>query len=92
MQRNGIAAIPSFNSEELYFSPHLEERDFWVKVNHPVIGEQTVVAPPWKLSETPAEITRPSPLMGEHNQYVFGNLLSMSESEIQNLVREEVIY
>jgi benzylsuccinate CoA-transferase BbsF subunit len=92
LQRNGIAAIPSFNSEELYFSPHLEERNFWVKVKHPVIGEQTVVAPPWKLSETPAEITRPSPLMGEHNQHVFGDLLGMSESEIQDLVREKVIY
>jgi len=92
LQRAGVAAMPSFNTKDLYLDPHLKERNVWLKVNHPVLGEQTVVAPPWKLSATPAKITRPAPLIGEHNEYVFGELLGMKEEEIDKLIQEKVIY
>ncbi|MFA4837641.1 MAG: CoA transferase [Dehalococcoidia bacterium] len=92
LQKAGIAAIPSFNSQELYNDPHLRERNCWVEVAHPLIGKHTVVAPPWKLSGTPARIIRHGPLMGEHNQYVFGELLGLSKPEIENLAAEKVIY
>jgi crotonobetainyl-CoA:carnitine CoA-transferase CaiB-like acyl-CoA transferase len=35
--------------------------------DHPVAGTVKVVAPAVKLSKTPAEITRPAPLIGEHS-------------------------
>lgn len=92
LQQAGVAAIPSFNSQELYTNPHLNERDFWAEVEHPVIGRQTVAAPPWKLSSTPAKIYRHGPLLGEHNQYVFGELLGLTDSEIQQLIEDKVIY
>jgi crotonobetainyl-CoA:carnitine CoA-transferase CaiB-like acyl-CoA transferase len=44
------------------------------------------------LSETPGEIRRPAPLLGEHNNYVFGELLGLSEEEIETLVEKKVIY
>jgi len=44
------------------------------------------------LSETPGEIRRPAPLLGEHNNYVFGELLGLSEDEIAELVQEKVIF
>jgi crotonobetainyl-CoA:carnitine CoA-transferase CaiB-like acyl-CoA transferase len=34
------------------------------------------------LSKTPRELTRASPLVGEHNEYVFKELLKMSDDEI----------
>ena len=92
LQQVGVAAIPSFSSQELYTDPHLNERGFWVEVEHPVIGKQTVAAPPWKLSSTPAKICRHAPLLGEHNQYVFGELLHLSAEEISELEREKVLW
>lgn len=92
LQKVGVAATPSFNSEELYNDPHLRARDFWAEVDHPLIGKQTVVAPTWKLSRTPAEVRRHGPLFGEHNQYVFGELLGLDTSEIERLIEEKVIY
>ena len=92
LQAAGVAAVPSFNSEELYRDPHLNKRHFWEIVEHPVIGKQTVTTPPWKLSETPARIPRAAPLLGEHNQYIFGELLCMSEDEISRLQAEKVVY
>ncbi len=92
LQRVGVAAVPSFNSEELYNDPHLKERGLFTEVYHPDVGKQIVVSPPWKFSATPARIYRRSPLFGEHNNYVFGELLGMSSDEIQRLVEEKVIY
>jgi len=92
LQSVGVAAIPSFNSEELFNDPHLRARHFWAEVDHPVIGKQTVVAPQWKLSRTPAQVRCHGPLMGEHNQHVFGELLGIPLSEIKRLIEERVIY
>ncbi|MDD5095065.1 MAG: CoA transferase [Dehalococcoidia bacterium] len=92
LQGVGVAAVPYFTSEDLCTDPHLRHRKCFVEVEHPFIGRQTVAAPPWKLSRTPAEITRHGPLFGEHNQYVFGELLRMKAAEIERLVKEQVIY
>jgi len=48
-----------------------------------------VVGPPWKLSATPTKVTRHAPLSGEHNSYVFGELLGMSGEDIEQLQRLE---
>ena len=92
LQQSGVAAIPSFNSEALWADPHLNGRDVWFEVDHPVIGKQTVVGPPWKLLSTPAGVCRHAPLLGEHNQYVFGELLGMTSEEIVELAEEKVLY
>jgi benzylsuccinate CoA-transferase BbsF subunit len=92
LQAAGIAAMPSFSAEELFNDPHLKERELTTEIEHPVLGKQVVLTPPWKLSETPARIAKPAPLLGEHNDYVFGELLGLSKDEINRLVEDKVIY
>ena len=92
LQRVGVAAFPSLSREELAHDPHLIERDIFMEVEHPEAGRQTFLAPPWKLSTTPAEITRHSPLLGEDNEYVFCDLLGMPVEEFATLVGEGIIY
>jgi len=58
----------------------------------PGSGQQTVAAPPWKLSATPVGINRRAPLLGEHNRYVFSELLGMTRDEVAELIADEVIY
>jgi benzylsuccinate CoA-transferase BbsF subunit len=43
------------------------------------------------MTETPAKIVRTAPLLGEHNNYVFGKLLGLSKEEIQKLTEEKVL-
>ena len=92
LQKGGIAAMPSLNTEQLDTDPHLKERDVFVQVEHPVIGKDWAIAPPWRLSATPAGIKRHSPLLGEHNDFIFHGLLGMSREEIKELEEEQVIY
>lgn len=92
LQEVGVASAPSCNSEDLWNDEHLRDRGFWAEVDHPLLGKKSVIAPVWKLSETPLEVNCPAPLFGEHNQYVFGDLLGLSDAEIQRLKEEKAIY
>ena len=92
LQKAGVAAAPTLSSEGLFKDPHIRDRGVFRQVEHPVIGKDWVIAPPWRLSETPAQINRHAPLLGEHNEYVFGELLGMSARKIERLKQEKVIY
>lgn len=91
LQAVGVAAMPSFNAEELFHNPHLQERRCWTTLTHPVLGEQTVLVSPWKLSLTPPLITTAAPLLGEHTRQVFRELIGLTDDEITALEAEEVI-
>tara|TARA_B100000315_G_scaffold89674_1_gene82461 strand:- start:41209 stop:41619 length:411 start_codon:yes stop_codon:yes gene_type:complete len=92
LQEAQICAAPSLSSEGLFKDPHLKERDVFMQVDHPVMGKDWVTQPPWRLSLTPAAIDRCSPMLGEHNDQIFRDLLGMSEEEISRLEREQAIY
>lgn len=92
LQESGVAAVPSFDLPDFVSDPHLQERDWFTEVEHPEAGKNVWVNPPWKLSATPAGITRPAPLMGQHNEYVFLELLGMPVEEFASLVGEQVLY
>jgi crotonobetainyl-CoA:carnitine CoA-transferase CaiB-like acyl-CoA transferase len=92
LQAAGVAAAPCADTEERYFDPHFQEREIIVNVEHPATGVDFVPKVVCNLSETPGEIRRAAPLLGEHNDYVFGELLGLSQGDIETLVENKVIY
>jgi benzylsuccinate CoA-transferase BbsF subunit len=92
LQSAGVAAMPSFSAEELLSDPHVKARGLINEVQHPVLGKKVVVNPSWKYSETPARIHKASPLLGEHNEEVFVDLLGMSKEEIKKLEEGKILY
>jgi benzylsuccinate CoA-transferase BbsF subunit len=80
------------SSQGLFEDPHLKERNVFRQVEHPVIGPNWVIGPPWRLTQTPATIRSHGPLLGEHTDEVFKNDLGMSSEEIDRLRQEQVIY
>ncbi|MDA8124979.1 MAG: CoA transferase [Deltaproteobacteria bacterium] len=92
LQSAGVAAMPSLSAKDILSDPHIKARDVINEIDHPVLGKKVVVNPSWKLSETPARIHKASPLLGEHNEEVFRDLLGMSQNEINKLVEEQIIY
>lgn len=92
LQAAGVAAMPSMSAEEILSDRHSEARGIFTKVKHPVLGEKTVVMPPWRFSETPAEIEKAAPLLGENNEEIFNGLLGMSKEETDKLKEAKVIY
>ncbi len=91
LQEVGVAATPVLSNKGLDEDPHLNERGWAVEVDHPEIGRQKYGGLLWKMSKTPGGVYRPAPLFGEHNEYVFGELLGMPADDINRLIEEEVI-
>jgi benzylsuccinate CoA-transferase BbsF subunit len=92
LQVAGVAAMPVMNLEDQFRDPHLRQREVHVECEHPKVGLEFLHGIPWRLSDTPGRIHRPAPLLGEHNQYVFGDLLGLPEAEIQRLMEVEAIF
>ena len=92
LQAAGVAAMPSMSAIEILTDLHTEARELFTTVPHKVLGEQHVMNPAWKFSETPARIRKQGPILGEDNYDVFGNLLGMSEEEIKAMEEAQIIW
>lgn len=65
---------------ELLGDRHLEERGFWQEVEHPEAGSLRYPSAPFLLDGS-RFAERRAPLLGEHNQEVYGTLLGLSQEE-----------
>lgn len=90
MQKHGVAAGVVQNSQDLIErDPQMRHRGFFVYLEHPEMGTVGYEGVSFKLSETPGKLRR-APLFGEHNDYVYGEILGMSKEEIEHYTTEEV--
>ena len=92
LQANGVAAIPVMGAEDRLFNPHFKERGLYSDIEHPSLGVEPVYNIMWNLERTPPSIHRHAPLLGEHNQQIFGGLLGMAEEEITRLEEDQVLW
>jgi formyl-CoA transferase len=93
MQRLGDAGVPSGacqDTGEVLADPHLRARDMIVDVDFPTRGTYQTVGCPIKLSDSPAEITRP-PLLGEHTDEVLAALCGTSVEQLRRLRETGVV-
>ena len=67
-QALGLALVPVNAPRELLASPQYGHRGYFAQVSHPVLGTAFYPTVPYKLSETPARITSPAPLLGQHTE------------------------
>jgi benzylsuccinate CoA-transferase BbsF subunit len=91
LQRAGVAAFPVYGLAEQAADPHFQARGLMARPEHPRIGPMEVYAHPIRLSATPGEVTGTAPMLGEHNHQVFGELLGLTDDEIERLRAEGVI-
>jgi benzylsuccinate CoA-transferase BbsF subunit len=91
LQSAGVCAGVVQSVPDLFSCPQLAYRHQWVELFHAEFGTYEHLAPPFLLSETPSELRRSSPLLGEHNDYVFEHIVGLSPEEIQILKDERVI-
>jgi crotonobetainyl-CoA:carnitine CoA-transferase CaiB-like acyl-CoA transferase len=92
LQGAGIAAFPSYTAQDIVDDPHMRERGSIKTMTSPRGETRSVVGPPWRFGRSPAALDRWTPELGEHNEYVFGELLGLSRARIDELVAAKVIY
>jgi crotonobetainyl-CoA:carnitine CoA-transferase CaiB-like acyl-CoA transferase len=91
LQKSGITAIPSLSTKQLTYDPHIAARGFFKNPNHAVLGNKVLAGLPIKFSGYKDMNYHTPPLLGEHNDYVFGELLGLSKEEIRKLTEEKVL-
>ena len=87
----GVPVSPVRTAKELVADEQLAQRDYFTEIEHPVAGTFKYPGAPYKLSATPWEIKRPAPLLGQHNEEVYGQLLGYSWQELDKMSKTGVI-
>jgi len=91
LQNAGVPAGPVLRGPDLLQDPHYKDRGTFVTVDHSQVGPKQYPGIPWKMSETPGKVRWPSPTLGQHNRDVYGELLGLLGSEIDQLEQTGII-
>jgi crotonobetainyl-CoA:carnitine CoA-transferase CaiB-like acyl-CoA transferase len=85
LQKQGIAAAKSQNSVDLIADEHLWARGFYRHVRDAAGQERAILGPASRMTGA-AEINDGAPRLGQHNGYVFGEIMGMSAAEQERLM------
>lgn len=79
------------NLAQVVEHPQVKARRSFIELEHPRVGKVRTVRSPVRLSRTPSEIRRPSPLQGQHTREVLREVLEMEPAEIAGLEKAGVV-
>ena len=82
-----VAAAPVYDAEQLLADPQLRARNVYRTMADPELGRMTVQAPVPRLSATPGRLDHLGPALGQHTDEVLGELLDLSDTDL-NFLRE----
>ena len=91
LQAEGIPAGAVLNAEEMYRDPHLRHRGFFDTVDDPDGGTFEYPGRPWKFSYSEVENRSPTPLFGEHTDYICRDVLGISQERVDSLAEQGVL-
>jgi len=92
LQKAGIPCNMVEKAQDLFEDEQLKHRKFFTWLEHsenglvPYEPQSTYI-----MSKTPREICRPSPCLGEHNEYVLKEILGYADEDISNFIADGVI-
>ncbi len=89
-QAAGVLCGPVNTTEDLVNDPHWSVRGFWAEVDRPFTGRVTYPGAPFKMEETPWRVSRPAPLLGQHNEEVYGGI-GYSREDLVKLEQRGII-
>lgn len=90
-QARGASVGMVCTTEDLLKSKQLEAREFFVEIEHPKVGKHLYPGAPFKMSATLAQINRPAPLLGEHNEEIYCERLGLSKEELRKLKEAKIV-
>jgi benzylsuccinate CoA-transferase BbsE subunit len=87
-----ISLVPAADSEFILNDDQLISRNFWVELHHTELNDTILYPGPFvALNETPLDLGRRAPTIGEHNEEVYGEELGLSGEILATLKASGVI-
>lgn len=80
-----VAITRVFDIADAARDPHFRDREMFVEWDDPVAGRMKGAGVAPKFSDTPGRVWRGAPWLGQDNRRVYGELLGLSDREIEAL-------
>lgn len=87
----GVPSGPLCDVGEVFNDEQIAAREMIVEIDHPIAGRQAMPNSPLKFSQTPIQLQRPAPLLGQHTEEVLRDMLDLGTDEITGLRADGVI-
>lgn len=91
LQEAGVSAEPVNMDADMTSEPQLAVRSGFVWEDRKYVGHHPYPGVTTRLSATPGEVSLPAPTLGEHNQFVLGEVLGLSQPKIEALEADGII-
>lgn len=89
--KKGIPMGPINSAKEVMENEQYAARGYFVEVEHPEAGKHKYAGWPYQMTASPPCVSRPAPLLGQHNQEVFRGILGYSPAELRRLQRSGAV-
>ena len=92
LQEAGVSAGVVQNAEDLAEDPQLTGREFFIQLEHPVLGKTVSDNTLIQFKENSKVSWKAAPLLGEDNRYVYMELLGFTEDDVSSYIERGVIH
>jgi crotonobetainyl-CoA:carnitine CoA-transferase CaiB-like acyl-CoA transferase len=90
LREAGVPCGEIADYRDVFDDPHLLARNFFVDLEHPVLGALRGLGSPLRLERTPVRHRRAGPLLGEHTAEVLREI-GCSDADVDRLARDGII-
>ncbi len=73
------------DTSKVFHNEHLRARGYFTPIEHPEAGTLEYPGLSFHFSKTPGHIARPAPMLGQHNQEIYQDLLGFSKQDMVRL-------
>lgn len=91
MTQAGLPCGPINSLPQVFAHPQAQAREMTLEAEHPTAGTVRMTGFPYKLSETPAEVHAPPPMLGEHTEEILTSLLGYPLEDVASLKIKKAI-
>jgi len=86
LQEAGVPAGPVMDAADVFHDPHVRARGMLVKMPHPDVGDHEWLGTSWHFDNADVRMRTAPATLGEHNEYVYKEVLGYSDEEYQGFI------
>lgn len=91
LQAVNVAAYPVLTNQELAEDAHMNSRGFFAELPHAEVGVRRHAGIPWTFSDTPCQVRRPAPCLGQDTDDVMQRVLGYTPEDLAALKAKGVL-
>ena len=92
LQEAGVSSGPSLDICRVFNEPQLRDVGYFTRLETSDGELRDLPGLPWRFEGEQKPLLTEAPVLGQHNAYVYQELLGLSEPEVNRLVEEQIIY